>query len=318
MLALALATSSAVAVEDEASCGQRLDVLRALVRHGRYDEAFQQSAALDRSGSLPSACRLDEPYAGKADIVRLSDETLRIQLLDPSRPFHYDLAAADEWALITDDAVAVEGFSLDGRFILHSHAQLHPGSRIARQRRAARSATQNRQTRAGELPDPYALGVKKLLIIPMCPNVDEAACARMYNRDVIASSYNGNVITYMQAVVNKANAHFITSSWGKFSLAATIVNTITLTEYAAETLCADVTANHLGKLDLRALTKAEANNPELKRTDFDFYVVVVPSCSGIPWFGLAYVGQPGMVLHLFGPTGDLNPAFVHEMGTTWA
>lgn len=315
-LALALAASSAVAVVDEASCGHRLDALRALVREGRYDEAFQQSAELDRSDSLPSACQLDKPYIGKADIVHLSDGTLQIQLLDPSRPFSYDLAAADEWALITDDAVAVEGFSLDGQFVLSSHAEMQPGSRTARQRRAPGSTPQARQTRSGQLqePDSYALGVKKLLVLPVCPNISDRACFEMYNRDVIAGSYGGEVVLYMQAVVNKANTHLSTSSWGQLSLDPTILSPLRLTEYSAETFCSDIKAKHFGTLDQRALAKAEAEDPTLRRADFDFYTIVIPSCSGLPWYGIAYVGQPGIILHLFRPTTSLDPALVHEVG----
>jgi hypothetical protein len=57
--------------------------------------------------------------------------------------------------------------------------------------------------------------------------------------------------------------------------------------------------------------KVEEDNPAHARANFDFNCIVLPRCDDRRWSGLAFVGQPGLVLNLV--AYDLDPALIYEL-----
>lgn len=127
------------------------------MRNGRYEEAYALSRSLVRSSvepgsSWPPACLLDEPYQGEAQLLHLSDGTLRIQLQDQ---FFYDVLAPELWTLWTGFTMA-RGFLLDGQFVLASHEEVQQGSG-AWSSRASRFAAAISWT-----------GSQRMAVVPVC------------------------------------------------------------------------------------------------------------------------------------------------------
>jgi hypothetical protein len=120
----------------------------------------------------------------------------------------------------------VRGFTLDGAFVLESHEELYAGSRVFGPN--ARGSYR--------FNDLYSVGTKSMLIVPACPgDITEAECQQAFNRDAVMREYGGDIQAYMRAFTDHANAHFATSSFGKFQLSATILPPVRIPGYYAST-----------------------------------------------------------------------------------
>ena len=306
--------------------------MRSLVRHHKYDLAYTISMALvvesdvasdddddddsdSNEYSLPEACSEGEPYDGTFDLQRSSEgdgrPLLRSRTTDP--PTLMPILALDSWRLITSPGVRVRGFILDGSFVLVSHSDITPGDWQMKEQQnmgnvalgTARSTT-------------YAVGEKTMLIVPACFS-DQDCDIAFASLSGSAISDQGDIMGYLEAVVGRANDYFDVASFHQFRLKATVAAPVKLTDVSSST-CGSF--NHLGwyygdwssvdSMDARAYAAAQQQQG-LYTHHYNFWVTVIPRCTGYSFSGIGWVGAPGVLLNLYS-AHSYDPAFVHELG----
>lgn len=297
-------------------CNNRLARIRELVALGDLHEAMQMSLALNRSidEHLPPACLEDLRYDGIANIMSLSDGSISVYLTgDPVRTGAYGCYATDAWKLFMSSSVGVRGFTLDGYFVMVWHEQRHPGS----QQLVASIEPGSLKTGVRSL-DHYSLGTKTMLVIPLCPgDLSEAECASTFNRHLVRTDFGGNIVAYLEAVIDNANAFFSSASRSRFQLKATILSPVRLSGYGSAS-CGGSPAVGWNSwspnpeaLDTQVYAQV-ARAQGIDRADFDFGAILLPFCDAFKWSGLGWIGQPGFAINLV--AADLDPSFVHEIG----
>jgi hypothetical protein len=289
-------------------CDTRLTELRAHVAAAEFDEAMQMSAMLRRTGTLPAACMADVPYEGGVDVLSYSDGTLQVRLKDDAdRLGLYDVYTTEAWTLLTAPSVSARGFTLDGHFVMVWHADVHPNSKGPGGLRMAPGSTRQR------VPD-YTLGMRKMLIIPVCgQDMTEAECTAAFRTGLIDTDYAGDVVSYLHDVVDYSNEWLAESSYGQFGLVPTILPPMRVPGY---NFASCGTYNVVGwvpwgpdpaAIDSMAFAQMQLEHG-LSRSDFDFAAIVLAKCPDIRWSGRGWVGIPGFALNLI--PSKLDPSFV--------
>jgi len=162
--------------------------------------------------------------------MSLSDRSISVYFTgDPVRTGAYGCYATDAWKLFMSSSVGVRGFTLDGYFVMVWHEQRHPGS----QQLDASIEPGSLKTGVRSL-DHYSLGTKTMLVIPLCPgDLSEAECASTFNRHLVRTDVGGNIVAYLEAVIDNANAFFSSASRSRFQLKATILSPVRLSGYGS-------------------------------------------------------------------------------------
>ncbi|KAJ1452629.1 hypothetical protein M885DRAFT_526190 [Pelagophyceae sp. CCMP2097] len=176
-----------------------------------------------------------------------------------------------------------------------------------------RQAAQPAQTaQASNVVNSYVLGMKKILVIPVC--FSGSTCLQQFQIGLIPTKWSGDPYAYFADVLKTANAFFLSNSFGQFQLAPTFAAYVQFTKYAPSQ-CATIPdlcgyTCKTDSYDSLALKGAEAQG--LTLTDYDFTTYFLPKCPGLSWSGIGWLGYPGSALNLAGTTTD--PSLTHELG----
>lgn len=161
----------------------------------------------------------------------------------------------------------------------------------------------------------YAIGQKSILIIPVCANNYAPNCSNRFNYNLLQ---NSDIKSYMETVVEKANRYFDRNSYGQFSIAATILDPMSIAyqQNKCKNIGSSIPAltrwNGMYATAIDTMAHNAAMNAGFNYEDYDFSMVVLDKCNKLSISGLGYKGYPGALLNL--RAGNYDPSFVHELG----
>lgn len=165
----------------------------------------------------------------------------------------------------------------------------------------------------------WSSGLRKALVIPVCPQEYADGCVGAFDYGLIQSNHGGNVTEYLEVLTAFGKEFVERSSYGKLELEVTITPPYSVGY--AESECGDWTAldspskiDPAGSLNDLGLQRAKDDGYGWNHID-TFAMSVIAYCPAMWNSGFGVFSNYGAMLNLYGVNYDNS--FVHELGHNW-